>query len=140
MATEPQIIEIPSLVSPEQARHDGDSAHELLAAALHAAKVWADAEEASMVLSDPEAEFLSTAAGNTLQLALHSPSKDLRKDLVTAVKEAENELEVLTFLLDESASLEAEALLEQQARHQPAAIGRRLRQQINTLALHRQSR
>lgn len=122
---------------------DGESAHEFLAVALRASQVWAEAE----ALMKGASHSPDTTAGKPPEVSsgetpeVSSPEADLRSKLSTklaaGVLEAENELEMLTFMLNDSASMKAEALLEQQARHQSPAVARRLRQHLEALSLRR---
>jgi hypothetical protein len=97
-----------------------ESAQEWLSAALHAARAWAAAE-------------MSVASGT-------APSIDPNSGLGLALTEAENELEMLTFLLEDGASMEAEMLAEQEAIHQSPLVVKRLREYLHELAKRRRSR
>merc|ERR1711918_233765 len=89
-----------------------ESANEYVAAAVHAAQVWADHEVFAISRLTESSEV---AVANNLQ------SRE-------AVLEADNEREMLCFLLDDTAAWEALVLLEQELDLQPPLIGRRLRQ------------
>jgi hypothetical protein len=113
---------------------ESQQAHELLAAALHAAEVWA---EAVTVSGGSSAYPRGTATGDTVREL--PPGIEPHSMLGTALVDAENELEMLTFLLDEGASLIAEVLLEQEAHHQPPLVAKRLQEHLHELSMRRRS-
>jgi hypothetical protein len=121
--------------SKQQRSYVGESAHEYFAVALRAAQVWAEAEATGRGTASHDPD---TAAGETPEVS--SPSADLVRKLSAEVQEVENELEMLSFLMNEGATIDAEKLLEQQARHQPSPVAKRLRHHLEALVLRRKRR
>lgn len=111
-----------------------ESAKDFIVAAVQAAQVWAEAEVISKNSSanSPSPELALGDSAHVLPLGI-DPRSRLGVDLV----EAENELEMLTFLLDEGAALEAEALLEQEVGRQPLLVARRLHKYLEELCRRR---
>uniref|UniRef100_A0A7S4VLF9 Uncharacterized protein n=1 Tax=Alexandrium monilatum TaxID=311494 RepID=A0A7S4VLF9_9DINO len=86
----------------------------------------------------PAAEFLSAA----VRLAILQVDAEMTRggsggDLSVAIQEAENELEMSAFLLDDTG--EVEGLLEMEAQQRPPAVARRLRELLAELTTRGQS-
>lgn len=114
-------------------------AEELLTAASRLARLQADLACAQ---THPLSLCPDFAAGNrsanTSVFSWHSdlggvPQTGFKPDLESAIQDAENEVEMLTFLLGDSDAEEAEVLLEMEARRQPSPIAKKLRAQLQEL-------
>eukprot|EP00928_Gymnodinium_smaydae_P100716 TRINITY_DN9947_c0_g2_i1.p1 TRINITY_DN9947_c0_g2~~TRINITY_DN9947_c0_g2_i1.p1 ORF type:complete len:790 (+),score=221.63 TRINITY_DN9947_c0_g2_i1:61-2430(+) len=78
------------------------------------------------------------AALGTQQSAAEADDERLPR-LTAAAREAEQELEMLTFLLGDADAAEVASLLEREAKHQPPAVARRLLAQHAELAARTQA-
>ncbi|CAK0847142.1 unnamed protein product [Prorocentrum cordatum] len=96
----------------------------------------ADAQEQERMDEDRPAEEFSAAALRAARLAAALEAEEDeggRLELAAALGDAENDVEMLVFLLDEADAGEAEALLGLEVQRQPLPVAKRLRAQMREL-------
>lgn len=110
----------PQLPIPDLGHPAGDSADAVL----------------GLDLAHPAGDF-ADAVLHLAKLKAEEPEVRGLAERDRAVKEAENEVVMQAFELDEDATAEAEALLEFEVQRQPSGVARRLREQLEELAASR---